>query len=302
MINNGEFVLSSGKDGTSGVTAFTVDVDEQGSMTGTAQGKAALLNPSASDSNWLQRKFQQYIQRAAGNVIVEYEGKQYALVADYNFLLNDANFIDSENYGFGKEIGGKIGIVQDPFGKNGKPVYLGATSPIQGGAVDHLTLGADGTLYADVFMDEVSDQGSLMFKSLFVWDAAELIKDALAAQARGQLLSKPIDRVAGQLGQIAAAKATRYDGANATQEFGWTYGIGAYSVPGVIQNLNVQHQDPLVAIGNSVNSAWDAVVVRLKQIFDYTPPNNGLTDAWGISDRAIEENIAAGNTSPNISP
>ena len=45
---------------------------------------------------------------------------------------------------------------------------MGATSPIQGGAVDHLTLGPDGMLYADVLMNEVSDAGEQMFKSPFV--------------------------------------------------------------------------------------------------------------------------------------
>ena len=97
-------------------------------------------------------------------ILSRVDGKIGEGEADYNFLSNDVHFVDYGSYGFGKAMGGKIGIIQDPFGKNGEPKYLGATSPIQGGAVDHLTLGADGTLYADVFMDEVSDQGELMFE------------------------------------------------------------------------------------------------------------------------------------------
>ncbi|MES2942352.1 MAG: hypothetical protein V4772_05725, partial [Pseudomonadota bacterium] len=291
--------LSSAGDHNAGLTGIKVKLDDDGNLskTKTVTTTNEKLTPALSDSNWLQRKFQQNIQRAAGNVIVEYAGKQYALVADYNFLFNDDLFNESNNYGFGKEIGGKIGIIQDPFGK---PVYLGATSPIMGGAVDHLTLGADGMLYADVFMDEVSDQGSLMFKSLFVWNAAELIKEALAAQKRNQRLSIPIDRTSAQTAQTVAAQASRYDGADGKQEFGWTYGIGAYSVPGQYVSLGSPAKSPVITFGNIIQSAYDAVIAGLSFVSS-PPPENSTTRALGIApsevDKQFEEAIRSGDVS-----
>lgn len=198
--------------------------------------------------------------------------------ADYNFLFNDVHFVDYENYGFGKAIGGKIGIIRDPFGKNGEPKYLGATSPIQGGAVDHLTLGADGTLYADVFMDEVSDQGSLMFKSLFVWDSAALIKEALAAEQRGQKLSIPIDRTSNSSSQIATARASRYDGADGVHEFGWTYGIGSYLDP----DLPVKADDPTLRDSIIQLNRVEIPFEPLQTIEEQLNPDDRLVEKYAL--------------------
>lgn len=40
--------------------------------------------------------------------------------------------------------GGKLGIVQDPFGKLGSPTYLGATLPLDGYGIVNLSLSDDG--------------------------------------------------------------------------------------------------------------------------------------------------------------
>ncbi|TXT38223.1 MAG: hypothetical protein FD135_3044 [Comamonadaceae bacterium] len=226
---DGEFILSSAKDYNSGLLSLKVALDDAGNLTGQATGQSTSLSPAASDSGWLQRMFQQNIQRAAGNVVVQYQGREYALVADYNFLFNDPHFQSSDNFGYGKQIGGKIGVIADPFGKQGKPFYLGATTPIVGGTVDHLTLADDGKLYADVFIEEVTSNTATMYKSLFVWDAGQLVQAALDAQARGQKLTTPIDRVTGAKGQVAVP--ARYDGAVSGQYFPWIYGIGHYNDP-----------------------------------------------------------------------
>lgn len=49
-------------------------------------------------------------------------------MADYNFLFNDVHWMKEDMAS--KQIGGKLGIIEDPFGKAGSPVYLGATTPI----------------------------------------------------------------------------------------------------------------------------------------------------------------------------
>ncbi|MDH3210065.1 MAG: Ig-like domain-containing protein, partial [Burkholderiaceae bacterium] len=167
-LNEGEFLLSSAKDHSAGLIGFRAKLDGKGNLTGEVATTTPALTPRNSDSAWVQRKFQQNIQRAADTVIVEYRGTQYALVADYNFLFNDVHFNPDSNFGFGKQIGGKIGVIEDPFGEHGAPKFLGATTPIVGGAVEHLTLGADAKLYADVFLEDVISGTSRMHKSLFV--------------------------------------------------------------------------------------------------------------------------------------
>lgn len=83
--------FSSASNSNSGIVAIKVKLDD-GNMTGGATGTGPVLTPTMSDAYWSRKKFQQNIQRAAGNVIVEYRtgpdapGKTYALVGDYNFI------------------------------------------------------------------------------------------------------------------------------------------------------------------------------------------------------------------------
>lgn len=94
----GQFLVSNAKDinrGAAGVT-FTTDA-----RTGNLLGGSSFVDPALKPEavpNWWQAKMQQNIQRAAGSVIVNYQGKTYALVADYNFLFNDAHYLDYANY------------------------------------------------------------------------------------------------------------------------------------------------------------------------------------------------------------
>jgi hypothetical protein len=287
-IQNGEFLLSNAKNSGAGVNSITVEVDGNGNLTGNAKGASAVLTPRQSDPGWLQRRFQQNIQRSAGNVVVQYQNTEYALVADYNFIFNDSHYNEWDNYGFGKQIGGKIGIIRDPFGKNGSPQYLGATTPIVGGAVEHLTLSADGKLYADVFLEEITDQYDRFLKTVFVWDAAALIQTALAAEARGQKLTIPTDRVQGATQQIPAATPARFNGPLDGELFGWTYGIGSYIPPAIDVRLTQQQITyPIATTGP----------------FAPSPPNvvdNVYTRALGITDsqidREIEERIKRGDS------
>ncbi|MDH3460875.1 MAG: polymorphic toxin-type HINT domain-containing protein, partial [Burkholderiaceae bacterium] len=281
-LNEGEFLLSSAKDHSAGLIGFRAKLDGKGNLTGEVATTTPALTPRNSDSAWVQRKFQQNIQRAADTVIVEYRGTQYALVADYNFLFNDVHFNPDSNFGFGKQIGGKIGVIEDPFGEHGAPKFLGATTPIVGGAVEHLTLGADAKLYADVFLEDVISGTSRMHKSLFVWNANALIELALRAESGGQKTSTPIDRPNGQAIQINPP--LRYDGATENNEFGWTYGIGAYAPPGrfpVLGAVDLVGYPPLTTQPESSSpTVEDTVFTRL----------------LGITDQQVEADIQAGKT------
>ncbi|MCX6130865.1 MAG: polymorphic toxin-type HINT domain-containing protein, partial [Proteobacteria bacterium] len=266
--NEGEFLLSSAKDYNNGLIGIKVGMDERGNLDKTIKTFTTSLTPKDSNPNWLNAKFQQNIQRSQGNVVVEYGGKQYALVADYNFDFNDVHYVDYENYGAGKQIGGKIGIVEDPFGS---AIYLGATTPIVGGAVDHLTLAADGKLYADVFMyNDVANNGS-MHNSLFVWNASTLIQSALDSRKDNQKTTTPIDRFAaiqGMAGQRTPAIPQRYDDRGDGRNFYWTYGIGAYSVPGRFAKLDEIKitYPPSIASGGENNIYKDMLGISAKQV------------------------------------
>jgi hypothetical protein len=157
-----EFLLSSARDENGGLVGLALGLDRNGNLSGGVSAQRLDLTPRASDPGWLKKKFQQNIQRASDTVIVEYAGVEFALVADYNFNFNDPHWGNDEI--LGKQIGGKIGIVADPFGGNGGPYYLGATTPIVGGAVEHLSLFVDqqgnGKLYADVFIYDDTASGA----------------------------------------------------------------------------------------------------------------------------------------------
>ena len=295
---DGEFLLSNAKDRNKGLVALRFAVDERGKLKGDATGTSVALTPRAIDAGWVNRKFQQNIQRAAGNVLVRYQDKEYALVADYNFIFNDSHWMQDTL--LGKQIGGKIGVIEDPFGRNGQPRYLGATTPIVGAAIEHLTLAADGKLYADAFIDEEfvtkDDAGqersiNRMYKALFVWNTANLIQAAIDAQVRiqqdSQSASTPIDRKRGASEQIPEAAPARYDRLTTSPDapsLGWTYGIGAYTVPG---------RD--IALVRATNT--DLIATR----GPFAPPqpavdDNATTRFLGITDADVEANIAAGNT------
>lgn len=273
--NDGEFLLSSGKSNGYGLIGLTVGVNDQGNLIDDdVTMRSTKLNPQSSgtksnDYFWRRETFQQDIQRSSGNAIVTYMNKEYALVADYNFVFN---YPDWMNYMVNKQIGGKIGVIEDPFGKSGGPKYLGATTPIVGGAVDHLTLSPDGRLYADVFVDEPTDTGSRSYKALFIWDAARLIQDALDARTDNALFSQPIDKKKTFFDNYEwrSGAPARFNGTGTEPDdyFGWTYGIGAYIVPGrptVVSMVNANYT-PIAIEGEETNILRQQLEITVEQI------------------------------------
>jgi hypothetical protein len=160
--------------------------------------------------------------RCAVRTLPGYNGKEYALVADYN---PSPELLSPQR--------GKLGLIEDPFGAN--PVYVGATSPIYWGSVEALALAPDGKLYASVNIDDRTDPRflSVVYETLFVWDAKGLLETMLANRGRGN--TKPLDRDGEQ--QIPAATPQRYNGLGKDEYFGWIYGIGAYADPHVRINV-----------------------------------------------------------------
>jgi hypothetical protein len=263
----GQFLVSNAKDFNQGVAGVTfATVSGNGNLTGSSVLYDPTLTPAANNPNWLQAKFQQNIQRASGTVIINYQGNTYALVADYNFLFNDPNYADFANYGLGKQIGGKIGVIQDPFGTNGAPVYLGATTPIPGVALNQLSLDQNGMLYATAFVEDTSGQytggnaSDMMYNSMFVWNSTQVIQAALDARQAGRNLTIPIDRTSVFDPQLPAVIPARYDTAGNGKLFGWIYGVGSSSKN--VPMLTLQDVPYLQALAPGVFTSAKAAAVQ----------------------------------------
>ena len=248
-INPGEFLVSSAYDHNHGLTTLRWDLEADGSLSDHVTANNITLTPQASDPGWLQRQFQEDIQRAADSVVVVYGGVKYALVADYNFLFNDPHDTDYDNYGYGLQIGGKIGVIRDPFGEQGAPTYLGATTPIVGGSINQLSLSSDGTLYAQVWMDDATSPVETMSQSLFAWNTAALIQAAIDHKGAA---STPVDRV----GSTQIVAPARYDGPAAGRSFGVIAGIGtAVADNGIVVLIKPNTHDAYIAIGYGLEGA-----------------------------------------------
>jgi Bacterial Ig domain/Hint domain len=229
----GQFIVTSEQSYNQGFTVINVGTTEEGWLD-EASTKVKTVSMSGRDGLPVQGPYWKHrlnIQRAAGTAVVHYQGMDYAFVADFNLKYNDpwANY----DGGTPKQIGGKIGVIQDPFGDN--PRYLGATTPIVGTMLDHLIVTDDGKLLADGMVDE-SDYGGAFYRVMYGWNAGNLIRAALDSLDRDPKV--PLDRIkAGDTNQIPGTEAIRIDGPVSGQKFGWTYGLGAYrdqSVPIVV--------------------------------------------------------------------
>ncbi|MDK2126898.1 tandem-95 repeat protein, partial [Parachitinimonas caeni] len=249
-LSGADFLLSSALDRNFGLAGVHWDLDDQGrpGQLGTAKGTA--LTPLRTDPEWYDRQHQLNIQRAQGSVMVAYQGEEYALVADYHFSVNDPHVLYGTDVG--NQIGGKIGVIRDPLGKNGGPEYLGATTPIPGTALNQLSLSGDGRLYATGFIYEPSltNPATGPADAVFGWDIAKLLNAAIEAKAHPRRYAIPLDRQ--PTGGIHSAPRpdllpARYNGPAANQVFGRVFGMGIFK--------------PGVEVTDSSGMAHDGVVV-----------------------------------------
>ncbi|QKS29665.1 MAG: tandem-95 repeat protein [Candidatus Accumulibacter similis] len=227
--NTLRFLLSDAQDENAGLATVTVALGADGRLQGSpAFRRLPLLGSSAGHSR-TEGEYQLNIQRAQSPVLVETgDGREYALVADYFFDFLDPLHGNGEDAGGARQLGGKVGIIRDPFGP--RPEYLGATSPLAGANISRLAVGDDGsTLWADLRYWPTLDS-SPPPAGLLKWDLGQLIaaaeRNSLAAQASARPL--PIDRqvVSGTEQQVVTP--LRYelgDGSRLTS--GWVFGMAA---------------------------------------------------------------------------
>ncbi|EHU1210218.1 tandem-95 repeat protein [Acinetobacter nosocomialis] len=212
----GEFIMTSLRDVNQGVSTIKVGLDNQGNLTQSSVHKKIRLKPTYTqrDYNPRARTNRQEIQNSSDVVLVNYNNMMYALVADYNFWFNDTSVSEYGMWGVNKRIGGKIGIIQDPFGYYGEPMFIGSTIPIIGASIETLTITDNGLLQASVWMDEMGGPDdsyySRMFRSVFVWNVQDLLDSADRFIKAGKVdTQKPID----------AALPSRFDDLTGTNVF-----------------------------------------------------------------------------------
>ena len=215
------FLVASPNDVNRGLGALTLKRDDVGKVT-----SAALVSIEMPQPFNAVRIDRLNIQRAQSAVLVEQGGIEYAIVSDDNHPFEDgfvqAMFeapmfvsLGGPPIPFGgsasaKKVaaGGKLGIVQDPFGKLGAPKYLGATLPLDGYGIINLSLSEDG----DVLIGQLIGGFSVNFDDFqqkphqnHAWSVPELINAALA---NPQPLSKHIKLAAGAEQLIPIATST----------------------------------------------------------------------------------------------
>ena len=192
------FLVSSPNDYNRGLSTLTLTRDAQGKVT-SAKLQSIEMNQPGNDV----RIDRLNIQRAQSAVLVEKDGVQYAIVADdnYNFLdpywkamFEAPDFVQLTPFGPPTPIGGsasakkvalggKLGIVKDPFGKQGQPQFMGATLPLDGYGIINLSLSKDGKVLIGQlkggFSANIFDMQQKAHQS-HAWNVEQLIAATLA--------------------------------------------------------------------------------------------------------------------------
>ncbi|WP_374326246.1 tandem-95 repeat protein [Azonexus sp.] len=239
------------------------------------------------------------IQRAQSAVLINYQGVEYAIVGDDNyywidqywksmyeapsfmFLPGSGGFVAYGGSASAQKValGGKLGIVKDPFGKQGTPQYLGATVPLDGYGVRDLALSADGKVLLGQFISYGSSKldatGTLPHRNV-AWNVTALIQAAVDQTAKlteKEILKKHITIPASALINLGSS------GANWSQT-GWPIGTAFSGDAG-----------PLEYTGNM----GDVITVDVKkivacQILKYPPMGSS---AWNALDKAVQKQYEA---------
>lgn len=201
------YLVSSPNDYARGLSTLVLTRDENSLV---VSGALTALNMEQPAN---KVKFDRLnILRADGAVLVERDGVEYALVADNNHPYNDPYFqamfetplfaqlspvgpptaVGGSASAKPVNVGGKIGIIRDPFGKLAAPVYLGATIPFHGYGFTNLSLGVNSQLIVQLIsIPTILDGQAEKPHKTCVWDADKLIQAALE-QPESEHLMKPI--------------------------------------------------------------------------------------------------------------
>ncbi|WP_346949032.1 Ig-like domain-containing protein [Dyella sp.] len=190
------YLVSNVADYDRGLSTLTLTRDADGNVVSATMSAIDMSQPTSAIQ--IDRT---NIQRAQSAVLVEQDGVEYAIVADDNYNFNDPYWkamFEAPDFlfpPFGPPIavggsasakkvavGGKLGIVKDPFGKLGTPQYLGATLPLDGYGIINLTVSEDGRVLVGQLKGGFGtvDQNQQNPNQNAAWNVAELIQAALA--------------------------------------------------------------------------------------------------------------------------
>ncbi|MBK7952690.1 MAG: hypothetical protein IPK02_01260 [Candidatus Accumulibacter sp.] len=221
------YVLSDALDQNAGFATLSVGLTADGHFQGTPIFRQVPMLGALPGTSRIDGQYQLNIQRAQSPAVVTAQnGSEYALVADYFFDFLDPLYANDDPRRGARQMGGKIGIIKDPFGA--RPEYLGATSPIIDANFSRLLVSGDGkVLWADIRYWPTLDE-SPPASGLLMWDLGKLIeaaeKNSLARQASPRPLPIDRERVGGNVIQVVTP--SKYDLGNGQRiTSGWVIGM-----------------------------------------------------------------------------
>jgi len=201
------YLVANVSDYNRGLSTLTLTRDADGNITGAKLEAISLSQPDSKIS--IDRLD---IQRAQSAVLVEQDGVEYAIVSDDNYHFLDPYWkamYEAPTFVFTPSgpplavggsasakkvaVGGKLGIVKDPFGKQGSPEYLGATLPLDGYGIVNLSLSEDGKVLIGqlkgTYSGNILSEESLTQKpsQSHAWDVEALIAATLAQTDQDRL-------------------------------------------------------------------------------------------------------------------
>jgi len=201
------YLVANVADYNRGLSTLTLTRDADGKITSAKMEAIHLSQPT--DKISIDRLD---IQRAQSAVLVEQDGVEYAIVSDDNYHFLDPYWkamYEAPTFVFTPSgpplavggsvsakkvaVGGKLGIVKDPFGQQGDPEFLGATLPLDGYGIVNLSLSEDGKVLIGqlkgTYSGNILSEESLSQKpsQSHAWDVKALIAAALAQPSQDRL-------------------------------------------------------------------------------------------------------------------
>ncbi|WP_301100333.1 hypothetical protein, partial [Propionivibrio sp.] len=265
-------LLTDGKNVNAGLATVTVNLTTRGDLSQTpAVFRQIRMSGVIAGDTRINDPYKLNIQRAQSPVLATQNGVEYALVADYFFDLNEPDETTSDGFfRSAPQMGGKVGIVKDPFGK---AEYLGATTPIIGGNISRLHITEDGkSLMADLRYWPTIGDAPPPSSGLLTWNLADLIAIAELNSINKQNSKQPnpIDRVNGR--QVVAPEK---------QDLGVPGNLSSGWVADIASSHDSVDLNTAITLGSKSN--LNAVDFRLKDdasevllTISTFPPGHGL--------------------------
>jgi hypothetical protein len=203
------YLVANINDYGNGLSTLVVKRDEKGNPSSAVMNAIAMTQP---DDKLIRDRLS--IQRAQSAVLINgTDGTEYAVISDDNLnaldpywraMFEAPMFVQTSPSGpptavggaaSAKKVnvGGKLGIVKDPFGLRGAPEYLGATVPLDGYGIVNLSVSGDGKKLIGQLKGGygTNDQSTPLPHLSQVWDVEALLAAAIA-QPESDRLSNSI--------------------------------------------------------------------------------------------------------------